>query len=363
MLKTFKAIHSSGPRYLIFTVTARCNAFCDFCWNWENVDDAGKFAKEDTPVKRPELSLDEIKKVASGFNNLLNVNLCGGEPFLREDLPEIAKAFHRTSGTQNISVTTNGFLTKKVLKSVEAIVSENPELMLRVYVSIDGPEKIHNSTRKVKDGYKYLIETANQLVKLQQKHSNLFIGCNINFNSKSQAYIKSFLFDVMGWGLFDDINVDLIRGNPFKKELLDVDLELFEELKTILKGFKPPRKPTISPLYYAMGELGSELTLKSAHSTNREFACYGGSKMLTMDDIGNVFPCELLLEKKMGNIRDYNLDINQLLKTQNSNEIVQFVDAKNCNCTWECAINAGIVFNPKYYFTVFFKSLKKIVTG
>ena len=96
LLKQFSKIHSNKISYLIFNVTARCNAFCDFCWNWKRVSAAGMYHEENPeklPNRRDELSFEEIEKISLNLPDILLMNLCGGEPYIREDLSEIVNLF------------------------------------------------------------------------------------------------------------------------------------------------------------------------------------------------------------------------------------------------------------------------------
>lgn len=69
------------PLFSIFRVTNRCNFTCKMCGVWKQGN------------KNTELSLVEIEKLGRILKklNISIIALGGGEPFLREDLPEIVK--------------------------------------------------------------------------------------------------------------------------------------------------------------------------------------------------------------------------------------------------------------------------------
>ena len=46
-------------------------------------------------------------------------------------------------------------------------------------------------------------------------------------------------------------------------------------------------------------------------------------KLLVVDDIGDVWPCEILKDK-FGNLRDHDFDINKLLEKYESKKLVKF---------------------------------------
>ncbi|MBN1591623.1 MAG: radical SAM protein, partial [Candidatus Coatesbacteria bacterium] len=73
------------PVYVIYEVTDRCNLKCRMCSVWRRAN------------RSEELALDQIEVLASRLRDMgvVVVSLSGGEPFLREDLPEIVKIFRR----------------------------------------------------------------------------------------------------------------------------------------------------------------------------------------------------------------------------------------------------------------------------
>jgi len=80
---TKAALTRRQPVYVIYEVTDRCNLRCRMCSVWRRAN------RED------ELSLSQIDVLASRLRDMgvVVVSLSGGEPFLREDLPEIVSIF------------------------------------------------------------------------------------------------------------------------------------------------------------------------------------------------------------------------------------------------------------------------------
>jgi len=70
-----------------------------------------------------DLTLDEIQEMSKHMgNSLINVNLTGGEPLLRKDIFEIAKAYFKNAGIQSLYVTTNGMFTEWTKEFIDAFV-------------------------------------------------------------------------------------------------------------------------------------------------------------------------------------------------------------------------------------------------
>ena len=102
------ALFHNAPVYVQFYITSRCNMTCKHC----NIIYANSDVRE--------CSLDEIKRIADNFSKLgvAIVLLTGGEPYVRDDLPEIIREFE-THGV-HVRMQTNGMATEEQIhKSIE----------------------------------------------------------------------------------------------------------------------------------------------------------------------------------------------------------------------------------------------------
>lgn len=363
MIKELNRALNNQPTYLFFTVTSRCNAFCDFCWNWKNVSSAGKFAKPGQPIKRPELTLQEISKMTKKLSSMLTVNLFGGEPFLRDDLYEIISLFVKNCDTQYISIPTNGSWPDRVASVIGRAVSDYPDTFFKIYLSLDGPELEHNKIRKIRDGYGKLMQSLDFLNDLKAHHKNISVSCNINFNAQSQHYMKSFVPEVMSWNKFDSISLDLVRGDDlYDKEILNVDVQLYNQLELEIKKYRPISSQPFSPLHKAIEQKTNEIILKSVRNPEqRQFNCFAAKKIILLNDVGDVMACEHLLDKKMGNIRDFDYSLYSLLQSDAAKKIRQDIVNKKCNCRWDCAINNSNIVQLKQYPDLLYKTFKNIL--
>ena len=92
--------------YLRVSLTDRCNFRCVYCMPEEGFPA--------TP-KDEHLSADEfvrLVRIAAGLG-ITKVRLTGGEPLLRNDLPEIVQKIAGIDGISDLSCTTNGFLLEQ----------------------------------------------------------------------------------------------------------------------------------------------------------------------------------------------------------------------------------------------------------
>ena len=76
--------------------------------------------------------------------------------------------------------------------------------------------------------------------------------------------------------------------------------------------------------------------------------CVAGRKLLVISETGEVHPCEIL-DSSMGNLREVDFDVRQLLKRKESRELVDWIKTSKCKCSFECALAANVVWNASQY--------------
>jgi len=98
-----------------------------------------------------ELTLEEIKRFLASktLKNLVILSLTGGEPFLRDDIADIAiVASEMIPQLRDFRVATNGTLTEKITSAIETVLTET-DLDVSIKLSLDGFEETHDKVRRV----------------------------------------------------------------------------------------------------------------------------------------------------------------------------------------------------------------------
>lgn len=149
------------PRMLTYTVTFACNARCVMCDSWKL-------------RVRDELSTDEVAAIFAQLPRMDYVRLTGGEPFLRRDLPELARLVRERLDPLALHVTTNGFLTDRVVALAEG---RDRSLPLFVLVSIDGLGAKHDEVRGRSYAWKRSLATLEALAP-RRRELNLELAVN-----------------------------------------------------------------------------------------------------------------------------------------------------------------------------------------
>ena len=127
------------PIQLTFFVTRRCNARCPYCFYLQSAGTAQPDAAE--------LSLEEIGKISSSLGSLLWLAFSGGEIFLRKDLVEISRQFHRQNRPAIMLYPTNGLLPQLIHDTMAQILRDCSDSVVVVKLSLDGVGAAHDALR------------------------------------------------------------------------------------------------------------------------------------------------------------------------------------------------------------------------
>jgi len=97
--------------------------------------------------------------------------------------------------------------------------------------------------------------------------------------------------------------------------------------------------------------LAREKVLENLSTGLRNFECYAIKKMIVLEDTGAVKVCEMM-DQYLGNLRDFDYDINKVVTSKLAETEYKKIQNHECNCTWECAIRTGVIYNPKEYGSI-----------
>jgi len=341
------ALFPKDPPYVIHFVTHRCNASCCFCFDSKEraAADAGA---ELTPI--------EVGKSARNWRGLLQVTLTGGEPFLRDDLVEVADAW-LSGGAMGLTIDTNGSMPDRVGEVARTILAERPGLNFDLNISIDGPPEVHDRIRGVPGLYEKAMAAANALSPLQGHHPGFRLGATLTFSAANQGVAYNTLEELADSGVFRRIQVVLARGDTKDPAMKDFDISEFSRCSSFL-----------SSVSLVPGGLGIKETLSGLVRKNAEMEasgeagpgeCLAGRTMVMVDPYGGVYPCEMLPQTrpegvsekdiydwKMGALREHDYSVRQLLASPHARSIKEWIVASGCHCGFECAAYNNIVFRP-----------------
>ena len=328
--------------YYLVHVTGRCNARCDHCFYWRETD---------TADKSQEIRLDEFEQIARQLGPALVINFCGGEPYLREDLCEIVRSFVSSTSCLLVTIPSNGLMTDRIVSFARRICTENPGAFFRFSFSLDGPERDHDAIRGVPGSFVRVCETIHRVSELHGEFNNFALLTSTIFSAQTQDHILDFLDWIHNNLPVDQSNLTFVRGSPREAETLKVDPLIYRQAAEWMRQHRSAGATRRAPESLLSRSIFLETleTVEKAHAKQgtRVFRCPAGQKMLLIDRGAEVLPCELLGESRsMGNLRNFNYDINALLASPQARGVARWIRQKHCSCTWECAIQASKAFDP-----------------
>jgi MoaA/NifB/PqqE/SkfB family radical SAM enzyme len=330
----------ASPLYFVFFVTENCNARCKHCLLGERAPVTG------------ELTIDEIEKVSASMDDMLFFTPTGGEPFLRKDLAEIVKIFHRNNAALNVGIPTNGSLTERVVDTARSILTSCPDIDLHIDVSIDALGEAHDRIRGVPGLFDRAVHTFRELSQLEKHYSNLSACAEITvsaFNQNELPELYEYLVKKVG---ANTVFTLLTRGAPRDPAAKDFDISKYEEFHRLLERDNKARllsgyyKMPFSDILNAKRIVRPRLIAKMVRERRWLIPCYAGSIGGAMFSRGQVLPCELLVDRVMGNVRDYDYDFKKIWFSERANEERKRIKDSKCFCTYECFLTINILFNP-----------------
>lgn len=158
---------------LSLEVTHHCICRCIMCNIWK------------IPHEVAELSMDQWADLLTNqcFSSLVELDITGGEPFLKEGLPSFFSAIksHKQSylkRLQSIAITTNGLLTRRVLDTTEKILNtlEGSGIQLVLACAMDATDDLHDHIRNFPGAFKKMQATLSGLQELRKRFPNLILG-------------------------------------------------------------------------------------------------------------------------------------------------------------------------------------------
>ena len=330
------------PLSLVYFVTHRCNLRCRHCF----------FLKElDQPVA--ELTLPEIDRFTKSIGSFLSLSLTGGEPFIREDLAEIVQLFHKNCSIRNLNIPTNGQLTQQIVAGTRKILESCPGLAFNLAMSLDGPREMHDSMRNRQGAFDKAIETYRAIRELQRSYPRLNTEIITVISAHNQDRLEEFYDYVFTELKPDSVNLSPVRGGVSDATLKDFDLARYEQLiGRLQKAFVEQRVSGYANFSCSEYVLATRLIIPGIISrilrrNVYQTACYAGVLSGVLYASGDVYPCELL-DRKIGNLRDYNMDFMALWNSPQATEIIKHIKQTRCFCIHPCNFTVNILFNARY---------------
>ncbi|HNV02447.1 MAG TPA: radical SAM protein [Vicinamibacterales bacterium] len=161
------------PAGIVYEATMRCNLRCEFCYVGDLLNIEGEW--------RQELPLEAIRRAFPARSGL-QVNLTGGEIFMRKDIMEVLDLFARKRYVCGY-LTTNGTIIDDARADALAELARRGFLR-HISVSVDGPGALHDAARGVRGTFE---RTAAGLRRLQAAAARRSAPLRLSINTTVAA--------------------------------------------------------------------------------------------------------------------------------------------------------------------------------
>lgn len=269
---------------------------------------------------------------------MLWLDIGGGEPFLRADLPRVVAAFDAPM----VQIPTSGATPGRVLELTREVLRTSPA-HLTVSVSLDGDQTFHDTLRGTPGACASAWETLGLLLGLD--HPRLAVKVNTVLMEGNAGQVLPLMDRVRAAGP-DFHSVILHRGAPRDPAVglpaLDALRRLGPELLERQGKYSYGQGPLTARMLRRYHRALWAFSLMALESGRQPIPCLGGRAHLTVWSDGAVAPCEML--PAVGNLREAPLE--EILHGERMAQARAGIKAGHCACTHNCAMMDSVMFSP-----------------
>ena len=326
---------------LLFSVTAKCNFRCKHCFYAKTMD-------QNIRAGEKELDLEEIEKISRSIGPLEKLLITGGEPFLRNDLPEICDTFRFQNKISSIYIPSNGSCPEKVHDGTLLILKKCRVIGVTITLSLDGLRETHDHIRGFPGSFDLVLETAQLLNSLKVAFKNLKVVISTTVNDRNLSEIPKLAKFVKDQLPVSQHMINPLRGDPYDKNIhapfqeewsgLSGNLEAYRDYwtsRSLANGFRRfldrNRKRYVDKIYSR---------IMKGH--RMPFRCQAGNTMGVLESNGDVRFCEL--KKTVGNVRSYDYDFRKVWFSEDAHEFRRAI--RTCACTHSCFLPHSLTLAP-----------------
>ena len=317
------------PPFLVLFINSICNMKCEHCFYWTALN------------KRDDLTRDELFALSRELGPIENLNLSGGEPFLRKEFAEICAQFIRHNGVKQIYVPTNAYFTERAVDQISRTLEEKSLQLFVVEISLDGMPEFHDNFRVARHSFEKAMETYDALAKLQESDPRLRIHCistATDINMEQIRELTTFLYDRCPQ--MDHHNLAIIRGDRKNPTLKGPLLEQYEELYEYIRRLWAPREVgRYGAIVEPMLQWGK---VKTAREDRQVIPCTAGRLTAVIHANGDVAVCEQ--HAPLGNLRKKTF--REIWASDEASQLRQSIANRECHCTTEVFMWPSITYQP-----------------
>jgi MoaA/NifB/PqqE/SkfB family radical SAM enzyme len=334
---------------LFLFVTSRCNSKCRTCFYHASLNDGR------------DLGFAEIERLARTAPQFNSLWLSGGEPTMREDLPEIIELFYARCGIKAVNFPSNGLLPDRLEQMVERLVGSCPKLELHVNLSLDGFGFTHDAIRGVPGGFRKTLRTLERLRRRYAGNARVVVNVAsvVTPENVGELYeLGAFLLerDLVGAQVFE-----VPRGNPLDpgtQGLTSAEMRAFHaqiyplfgvQADRLFKDFGTVGRHVAKAFYLGFIRFLQERQIENMDGPHDwGMACTAGQTTLVVDHDGQFRSCEM--RPPIGNVTDFDCDVGAIMQSDRMRREIAAIGGgyrANCWCTHACWLMSSMKFSPR----------------
>jgi AdoMet-dependent heme synthase len=317
------------PPFLVLFINSICNMKCEHCFYWRNLN------------RDDDLTKEELVGLSRSLGRIENLNLSGGEPFLRPEFAEICRQFIRQNRVRQIYVPTNAYFTDRMVRHITETLREPTLELFAVEISLDGLGAFHDRFRVSTGAFDRAMQTYDALVALQERDPRLrihAISTATDVNLDEIRRLTTYLLERCP--RMDHHNLALIRGDRKNPSLqgprLDQYLELYRYVSRLWASRERGR-------YGAVVEpMLQWAKVRTATVRTQVVPCRAGVLSAVVYSNGDVSVCET--HPPLGNLRARSFW--EIWTSDEARRLRESIARKECYCTNEVFLWPSIVYQP-----------------
>lgn len=325
------------PCSLTVSVTNACNAQCRTCQISKLSADADA------------LRLEEYDRIfASISKRLFWATLTGGEPSLRNDLPDIVASLVKHSHPAVITLPTNGMLPDKILSHVQSMLPILNKTRLLVNVSLDGDPALHNDIRGSDRSYDNAQKTLANLKLLSQEDARLSVGIHTVISRFNAEHFADFFDTMVAMRPHSYVAELAAHRTELNNAGLDIEPKQShanQALCMLQQDCLQQKRTPLLGIVHA-GRQAYYRYLMSYFKQPREiWPCYAGSMTAHLAADGVVWCCGVR-GLEMGNVRNQDYDFVRVWKSEQAQAVRHQIRKEHCHCTLANAAYINMLMSP-----------------
>lgn len=300
-------------------ITDRCNHQCRHCYQQPN-------------IQHEELNQESLVNILEQFKELLHyisrqhnhssitgqINITGGEPFMRLDFMDVLEALSANKEFFSFAILTNGsFINRDIAHKLK---KSNPQF---VQLSVEGSETTHDNIRGAGDFIK-TVQAIRELVQAKVRTYISFTAHRANYRDFEEvAALGKSLKVAKVWA---DRLIPVGRGQDLVNLVLTPqETQEFFEIMAAARN-------QLARSWFHTTEIDMQRGLQFLVGGGLPYRCTAGDSLLAVMPNGDVYPCRRL-PIKVGNVQQSSL-LEIYTASEDLRKIREVTGSPSCKQCW-----------------------------